>query len=168
MEKNALDEKLVSRNGDGWNLGNARTYEVARKFENCEYRLEEFTHERHLTVACWYLSIGPHAEALKRMRAGLQRFIAHYGKEGYHETITRFWMELLDGYLDGLPRDMPLDAKVKGAVEQFGRKDVLFAHYTRERVMSETARREWVEPDLRRIEDGEGASGEFEQILRSL
>lgn len=167
MDDDALDDVFLH---DGY-VESFLTQEVVGKFESCEYGLEEFTHARHLTVACWYLCICPREEALARMRAGLRRFIAHHRKEGYHETITRFWMELLDGYLGGLPADMPLDAKVKTAVARYGRKDVLFAYYTRERVMSDAARREWMEPDLRSLDDEShrrSSPEEFLQLITSL
>ncbi len=77
--------------------------DVVERFEGCDFALAEFTHARHLTVACWYLCSLTREEALERMRCGLQSFIAHHGKQGYHETITRFWMELLANYLGQLP-----------------------------------------------------------------
>src|SRR5579885_1772959 len=122
--------------------------QVVTKFADCGYELAEFTHARHVTVACWYLCTLPSAEALERMRAALQRFIAHHHRQGYHETITRFWMELLDEYLRGLPEGMTSLERINLAVEAHSEKDVLFRYYTREFVMSEAARSEWVEPDV--------------------
>ena len=138
--------------------------DVVRQFENCEYALTEFTHVRHVTVACWYLctsnitalTVGiargstEISAALDQMRLGLNRFLAHHGKQGYHETITRFWMELLASYLDELP-DMPLLSKVNSAVERYRSKEILFFHYTRERVMSDAAKQGWIAPDLQAI-----------------
>jgi len=124
--------------------------EVVRKFERCQYAAEEFTHVRHLTVACWYLCTLPEKEALDRMREGLLRFTAHHGKHGYHETITRFWIELLADHLGHMPAGMSLTDKTNNALEHHGNKEVLFSFYSRERVMSERARRAWVEPDRRR------------------
>ena len=143
----------------------AEIRDVVRKFEGCEYALAEFTHVRHVTVACWYLctngmgstagdarrSTKKSAEALERMRLGLRRFIAHHGKQGYHETITRFWVELLGSFLEKLGDGVSTTLKVNRALECYGSKDVLFSYYTRELVMSDTAKREWVEPDLRAI-----------------
>jgi hypothetical protein len=144
--------------------------EVVEKFERCEFALKEFTHARHLTVACWYLSICPREEALTRMRDGLQRFIAHHKKQGYHETITRFWMELLENYLSQCPPATTLTSQLNGAIERFARKDVLFAYYTRERVMSDTAKAAWVAPDLRPIADVDrtAVNAEFFRILEVL
>ena len=45
--------------------------EVIRKFEGCEYAPAEFTHSRHLTVGCWYLSTMSADEALSRMLAAV-------------------------------------------------------------------------------------------------
>lgn len=140
----------------------AEIREVVRKFEQCEYGLTEFTHLRHVTVACWYLcttetrtgvanTLDNSSEALKRMRTGLERFIAHHGKQGYHETITRFWIELLDSYLRKFAADTPIATKVNRTVECYGNKEILYSYYTRDRVISEEAKREWIEPDLQLI-----------------
>jgi hypothetical protein len=143
--------------------------EVVEKFERCELALAEFTHARHLTVACWYLCTLPRHQALLRMRCGLQRFIDHHQKHGYHETITRFWMELLCNYLCQSRGGATITGKVNDAVERFASKDVLYSYYTRERVMSDAARAAWIEPDLRTIADNNGAvTPEFFRHLKVL
>ena len=124
---------------------------IVQKFENCEFSPEEFTHRHHLTVASWYLCAETQADALSRMRTALQRFIAHHGKQGYHETITRFWMELLAAYLNELPDSMPLVSRVNSAVECYRSKEILFSYYTRELLMSDAARQAWIAPDLQPI-----------------
>jgi len=121
---------------------------TVERFETCAFRLDEFTHARHMTVACWYLATLPYEDALARTRTGLQRFIQHHGKDGYHETITRFWMILLDQALRARPAEWGLAARVEQVVAQYADKDVLFRHYTRERVLSDEARKQWIEPDL--------------------
>ena len=126
--------------------------EVVWKFEHCEYAPAEFTHARHLTVGCWYLCTLPADEALNRMRAHLQNFSAHHGKQGYHETITRFWIEFLDSALRRQREDDAVLDRVNAVITRYP-KDTLFDYYTRERVMSDTAKREWVEPDLREIDE---------------
>jgi len=143
--------------------------DVVERFERCDFALAEFTHARHLTVACWYLCSFSREDALERMRRGLQNFIAHHGKQGYHETITRFWMELLANYLSQFPQSETLTGKVNGALQQFASKDRLFDYYSRDRVMSDAARMAWIEPDLRPIADSDGASmQEFRQTLEAL
>ena len=122
--------------------------DIVEKFESCSFALQEFTHARHVTVACWYLCTMPAEQALVRMRTGLQRFIAHHGRQGHHETMTRFWLELLGEFLRRMPGQMSVVAKINGAVAAHRNKDVLFEHYSRDRVMSEQARREWMAPDI--------------------
>lgn len=123
--------------------------EVVAKFENCQFGLEEFTHARHVTVACWYLCTMSQETALVQMRSGLQRFIAHHGRQGYHETITRFWMELLGDFLRGVPVEIDTVETINRAVASYAEKEILFQYYSREGVMSDAARREWMEPDVR-------------------
>ena len=123
--------------------------EVVAKFERLEYGLQEFTHTRHVTVASWYLCTLTREEALVHIRVGLQLFIAHHGRQGYHETITRFWMELLGEFLRNLPEEMSKVEKINRAVAGHADKEILFHYYSREFVMSDAARREWVEPDVR-------------------
>lgn len=129
----------------------AEIVEVVERFERCEFGLEEFTHARHITVAAWYLCHLPPEQALERMRAGLVRFIGHHGRHGYHETITRFWMEMIGTRLGRSPAHTTITQKVNEAVDRHGNKDIIFEYYTRDRVLSERAKREWTEPDLKPI-----------------
>ena len=115
--------------------------EEVRRFENCEYGLKEFAHREHLKVAWTYLKLYGYDTALVRMRQGLRRFSAHHGKMGYNETITVFWLRLLAAHLDDNP------ARV---LSRF-KKDELFRYFSRDLVMGDAAKREWVEPDLRRM-----------------
>jgi len=131
--------------------------DVVQKFERCEFGLKEFTHARHLTVAAWYLCRLSPAEAHVRMKTGLLRFIEHHEKQGYHETITRFWMEIVGNFLESIPRDATITWKVNNVVERYDNTDVLYEHYSRERLLLELAKREWVEPDLKVIEREENS-----------
>lgn len=107
--------------------------EVGR-FERCEYALEEFRHTEHLKVAWTYLQLYGYDAAVSKMRGGLERFSAHHNKSGYNETITVFWMRKLQQQCAEDLCEMP--------------KETLFLHYTRERVMSDEAKKRWIEPDL--------------------
>jgi hypothetical protein len=153
--KNALygDEKSIA--------------DVVHRFERCEFGVEEFTHARHLTVAAWYLCHLSPNEALVRMKTGLVRFIEHHGKQGYHETITRFWMEIVGRFVESMSRDAAIMETVNRVVERYDNKDVLFEYYSRERVLSERAKRQWVEPDLRPLECKENTRSLHSASLRS-
>ena len=141
---------------------------VVERFERCDFALPEFTHARHLTVACWYLCTLSREGAMERMRRRLQVFIAHHGKQGYHETITRFWMEILADDLGRCPRDATLPEKINASLQRYSNKDVLYSYYSCDRVMSHEARTGWVEPDLRPISNPAVGAPEFRRILSVL
>ena len=141
---------------------------VVERFERCEFALPEFTHARHLTVACWYLCTLSREESMEQMRRGLQAFIAHHGKQGYHETITRFWMEILADDLGRCARYATVPERINAALQRHNNKDVLYSYYSRDRVMSDEARSGWVEPDLRPISSAAIGAPEFQRILSVL
>ena len=104
--------------------------QFARAFERGEIANAEFRHASHLRLALAYLDeCGSVDEATDRMAAALRTFAARAGKpEKYHHTITVFWMRMLARLLD---KELPL------------------AYYSRERLSSDEARRDWIEPDVR-------------------
>jgi hypothetical protein len=66
-------------------------------FETATIPSSEFTHAAHIAVALSYLVEMPADEALARMREKIRAFAAHHHLENlYHETLTVFWMRLLD------------------------------------------------------------------------
>jgi hypothetical protein len=92
---------------------------LVRRFEECELSLAEFSHAAHVMVGTVYVHDDPES-ALDRMRAGLLRFTAHYGKTGvYKEDVTREWIERLTRYIEAHPAADLADA-VSGAVKEFG------------------------------------------------
>ena len=129
---------------------------LAARFEDCSLPCVEWTHRAHLTVGLWTLrEYGPVA-ALRRIRAGIQRYNAVCGvvttpTRGYHETITCFYMRVIGHYLATLADRADWLAVTNGLLDQYGSPDLPLAYYTRERLMSPEARASWVEPDLRKL-----------------
>ncbi len=122
-------------------------------FERCTLPKEAWTHRAHLEVALWYASRLPPARALEAMRAGIQRFNAAHGgvttpTSGYHETITRAYMRLIQRFAREDRGDGGWTARVERLMERHGEKDHLLRYYSRDRLMSPEARFGWVEPDL--------------------
>lgn len=91
-----------------------------------------FRHVDHLHLALDCLCEEATVDAaIERMAAALRAKAAAAGApEKYHHTLTLFWMRRLAPLVD---KDLPL------------------AYYSRERLDSDAARREWVEPDLREM-----------------
>ena len=72
---------------------------------------------------------------------------------GYHETITAMYVQLLAQYLDRCRTDMAIDMRALDLLAgPLAARDVLFAFCSRDRLMSTAARLEWLEPDLAPID----------------
>lgn len=126
--------------------------DVVRRFEECSYTPEEFVHEKHLTVAAVYFVRFDGEVARERMRTGLRKFIAHHGKNGYHETITEFWLRLVEHAIrEGKPAEGEVVALVSQVVRRFRDKNLIYAHYSRERLATPDAKASRLEPDLAAI-----------------
>ena len=128
---------------------------LVRDFESCKLPLEGFKHRAHLSVTLFYLTQMSLPDATVRMRRGLQRFIAHHGVEGYNETITLFWLKLVERFLkahDSPPGRPAFRALLDELFENHGESGLIFDYYTRELLMSEKARASWVEPDLKPLD----------------
>ena len=82
----------------------AEVLSLVARFEDATLRQAEWTHAAHLTMALWYASRLPYDAALEAMRDGILRLNQAHGvvttpARGYHETITRFYMQVICGYV---------------------------------------------------------------------
>jgi len=108
-------------------------------WENCVLPIDEWTHRAHLRVAFLYLSQNNTNEALKKMRAGIQKYNTAVRKGTYLESMTVLWLHL-----------------VAEGVEKTGAKDLdtllnkwptlldsrlFLKYYTRELLFSEEAKK---------------------------
>jgi hypothetical protein len=122
---------------------------LINRFESCTLPRVEWTHEAHLAVAAWYLSRYPQGLATVHMIDCIKRYNRASGSYGYHETITRFWLVAIRRHLETCPGGSLVE-RVNDVVATFAdRRDLMFDYYSRDRILSEEARREWLEPDLR-------------------
>jgi len=148
----------VSSSSDNRPIKRYRTLEEIKQllkgFEVGNLPRCEFTHHAHLTVALWYLIHCPEADAINRIRDGIQRYYAAQGIEitragGYHETMTLFWIWVVRRYLAAAGSAGCMVDLANGLIACYGNKNLPFEHYSRELLMSWEARRNWVEPDLK-------------------
>jgi hypothetical protein len=117
-------------------------------------RLPKFrwTHEAHLAAGYWYVWLHGARGAMAQLRARIRRHNESVGTRntddsGYHETITRF-------FVDGIARhiadnaEQPFEAGLKKLLASPLRSpDWPLTYYTSDRLFSIEARREWLEPD---------------------
>ena len=137
----------------------AVTDRIADAFVACTLPKGEWTHEAHLRVGLWHrLRMSPEA-ALDALRERIRRYNVATGgvntdTDGYHETITRLYVILIDRWLDAADRAHAVDDLAAEMIAQIGHRDVPLRYYTRDRLFSVDARRTWVEPDLEPLAPG--------------
>jgi len=126
---------------------------IVRGFESCTTPETDFPHRSHLVVATWYLNNTTVAEALRKMRASILNFLEHYGIKGkYNETITLFWIIVVERFLRTLDANLSLLERTNAVVETLSDSRLMFEYYSKELMWSEPAMREWVDPDLKELE----------------
>ena len=129
---------------------------LVRKFEACTLPRSEWTHHAHLVVALWYLLRHDEAQATRLIRSGIRRYneaggIKQTTTNGYHETITLFYIRIICHFLSSASPDCTLMMLVNSLINVGGDKRLPLEYYSRERLMSWEARTGWLEPDLKAL-----------------
>ncbi|MDP9007805.1 MAG: hypothetical protein M3N91_03700 [Pseudomonadota bacterium] len=117
-----------------------------------------WTHAAHFAVALWLVRWrGAHAtsEMPLLIRAYNEATaVPNTDTGGYHETITLASLRAVRSWLADRP-EMPLHEVLKEMLEtSLGRSDWLLTYWSRPVLFSVTARKAWVEPDLRPLPFG--------------
>jgi len=128
--------------------------DLVAAFESCTLDRGLWTHHAHLTVALWYLIRRPKEEATRLIREGIKRYNEACGvvttrDSGYHETVTLFYIWLVDDFVKGLDETDSIVETANELINARGDKTLPLQYYSRERLMSWEARTGWIEPDLR-------------------
>lgn len=116
----------------------------------------EWTHEAHLRVGLWHVMHHGPAAALELLRGRISAYNVSVGTlntdtSGYHETMTRFYVMIIDRFLSGEDRAADLDQLASRLIAALGDRRLPLRYYSEQRLFSVVARRSWVEPDLRPI-----------------
>jgi RimJ/RimL family protein N-acetyltransferase len=128
--------------------------DLVKRFIACTLPKAAWTHLAHLAVGYWHVETYGGAEALTRLRVGIRHLNDSHGmvnsaSSGYHETVTRAYVQLLLEYRASCPADRPLTERVARLLESaVADRHILLRFYSRDRLFSEEARARWVEPDL--------------------
>jgi hypothetical protein len=114
----------------------------------------EWTHEAHLATTTWLLLRRPDIDVDRELPDLIRRYNESVGgvnndSEGYHETITRVFLHGVRLFLSEADRTEPLHELVNQLLlSPMGRRDWPLRFYSRERLLSVDARRNFVPPDL--------------------
>ena len=131
-------------------------FTVVETFERGTISRENWRHAEHLTVALFYLSNHDETTAYDKMRDGIFNLLKSFGvdltkeMEGYHETLTVFWMKTVDEFRKSKVNCLILET-ANELVEKFD-KDYPLRFYSREFLFSDKARAHFIEADLPALE----------------
>ena len=127
---------------------------LIREFESGALPRDQWDHKAHLTIACWYLVRYPEPEAARRIRKGIQRYNKSAGivttrENGYHESITMFWVSMVKNFLRNSTLECSIVGLINNLVDRYANKHLPYEYYSRDLLMSREARLNRVEPDLK-------------------
>jgi len=114
----------------------------------------EWTHEAHLAATTYLLLKRPDVDVDRELPGLIRRFNESVGgvnndSEGYHETITRAYLRGVRLFLEEADLGEPLHELVNELLlSPMGRRDWPLRFWSKDRLMSVEARRDYVEPDL--------------------
>ncbi|MDQ6720814.1 MAG: hypothetical protein M3003_08470 [Candidatus Dormibacteraeota bacterium] len=122
--------------------------EFLAAFEAGKIANQDFHHRDHLRLAWIQIRRLGQERASDTVAGAIRRFAAHHGHaDRYHETMTRFWVRVVGLGINRHPTLHFDDLLV--AEPHLLDKNLPYCHWSRERMGSDDARRQWLEPDLR-------------------
>jgi len=115
---------------------------------------EEWTHEAHLAATTYLVLNHREIDLDTELRGIISRYNESVGgvnsdSEGYHDTITHAFLRGIRLFLSEADTSRPIHELVNELLmSPMGRRDWPLRFWSKERLMSVDARRNWVEPDL--------------------
>ena len=115
-----------------------------------------WTHYAHIIAAIWHLMKFDKEDALCRMKSGIISYNLatggqNTGQNGYHETMTVFWWEVLHQFLDNNPGHTFPNACAIFLKSPMSDKNYPFEFYSKELIFSPAARARYVAADLKEV-----------------
>lgn len=130
--------------------------EFVRQFRECTLPKSRWQHAAHLLIALWYADEYKE-DALPMVRLAILKYNESTGgrnteTEGYHETVTVFWMRMVQVFLRDKRNERPLHEVAADLIAEYSfRKNLFREYYSFDLTKSTEARQRWVSPDLRRL-----------------
>jgi hypothetical protein len=117
-------------------------------FEAGQIANQNFHHRDHLRLAWIQIRRLGLERASDAVAGAIRQFAARHGHaDRYHETMTRFWLRVVGLGINRHPT-LPFD-DLLAAEPHLLDKNLPYRHWSRERMGSDEARRQWMEPDIR-------------------
>lgn len=113
---------------------------------------KEWTHEAHLVAAIWFCTQYPINEAIRKIRNCIIKHNEAVGtpnndRQGYHETITLFWMNVAHRFIETRKTLTLTDLCNAFIGSEYGTRDYILKFYSSPRIFDKKARKNWVGPD---------------------
>lgn len=126
-------------------------------FNNCTLARSEWNHAAHLKVALWYLTQYEKKQAINLIRQSIQRYntaqnIQATPTGGYHETLTLFWVFMVEHYLSIVDSKSPLVELTNKLIYMLKDKNLPQEYYSQDLLMSWDARKRWNNPYLKPLD----------------
>lgn len=128
--------------------------QVAEGFLSRRLPKSAWTHEAHLATCLYLIRDRPDIDVERELPGLIRGYNAAVGgvnsdSEGYHETITQFYIREIRAYLARGGSGRPLVRLVNQLIASpIGKRDYPLNFYSRERLFSVEARHSYVAPDL--------------------
>ncbi len=129
---------------------------LIERFEARTLPKSEWTHTAHLVVAIWYSTHFDALEALRLVRQNIMAYNQSIGtpnsdSEGYHETISRFWLSTARAFLNSQSFDSLAHSCNEFIHSTYSDRGYPLQFYSRELLFSVQARQRWVVPDIQEL-----------------
>ena len=128
---------------------------IGRKLLDRSLPKPEWTHAAHFAATLFLMRERPDFDLIRELPRTIWRYNEATGRtntdtEGYHETITKFYIEAIGVFLRRIPAGTKLGAAFDLLMaSRFGARDFALDYYSKDVLQSVEARRVWVEPDLK-------------------
>jgi hypothetical protein len=113
----------------------------------------DWTHAAHFAAALWLLAFHPEIDVSRTIPGLIRAYnettgVVNTDNSGYHETITQASVRAARAFLKARPQQRLFQTCNELMASSFGKSDWLLAYWSRPRLFSVQARREWVDPDI--------------------
>ena len=115
---------------------------------------DEWTHEAHLAATTWLVLRHPEIDLNVELPGIISRYNESVGgvnsdSEGYHDTITKAYLGGIRLFLEEADTERPVHELVNELLmSPMGRRDWPMRFYSRDRLLSVPARRNFIPPDV--------------------
>ena len=132
----------------------AEIREIASGVHACTFPAARFHHREHCLATAYYLKAHPQTDWRRELPVLIRRYNESMGganteDAGYHETITQFYIDAIEDFLNGRAGDSIEAACAALLASPIAGKNFALEFYSRERLFSREARRCYLPPDLK-------------------